>query len=86
MQPIELDALDQSDLRAMLVCAIDDLLRLAAAVLHGSPDGGESDAQSLIHTWAWDAQPNCYSDGTVIAATSTAMHLYAPPGRRTDTP
>lgn len=85
MNSTELDDCDSDDLRAMLVCAIDDLLRLAAAVLHGSTDGGESDAQSLIHTWAWDAQPNCYSDGTVIAASSTAMHLYAPPGRRTDT-
>lgn len=83
MNPDELAELDATELRALLVAAVDDVLRLCAAVLDGADDGGgESDAESLRYTWAWSTGDNTYSDGTVIVATATTRHLYAPPGRR----
>lgn len=84
MTPNELDQFDDGAVRALLVAAIDDLLRLCASVAHGAHDGAEADAESLLHTWAWSTGPNVYSDGTVIAASTTDTHIYAPPGRRED--
>lgn len=82
MTPDELDALDHDDLKAMAICVVDDLLRLSAAVLESADSGARADAESLRHTWAWTEGANSYSDGTVIVASTTTRHIYAPPGRR----
>lgn len=81
-----LDELDADDLRTLARCAVDDLLRLAAMVLHhGSPDTAQADAATLLSTWEWPDAPNAFSDGSAITAVSATTHIFAPPGRETIT-
>lgn len=78
----DLDELDAAALRALVVAATDDLLRLCAVIAEGDSDGAQADAGPLRDTWAWPTGPNCYSDGTVIAARDSTTFIYLPPHRR----
>lgn len=83
MNPKDLRSLDHSELLALLIAATDDLLRLCAAVTQGDADSyTQADAQVLADNWSWPEGNNTYSDGTVIVATDTRTHIYAPPHHR----
>lgn len=69
----DLDELDAAALRALVVAATDDLLRLCAVIAEGDSDGAQADAGPLRDTWAWPTGPSGLEsvDYTLVDAGST---------------